>query len=282
MPADALQSIIDYKHLEVADRKRAHSESDLIEICNTTAQPPRDFFKAVTSQHNLPTRVIAEIKRQSPSAGLIRPEYNPSNTDPSTRFDPARIARAYTNAGAAAISCLTDQPSFGGQLPFLNTVKHATHLPVLRKDFIIDPWQILESRAAGADAILLIAECLDTTLLKICIDISHNQGMTSLIEIHTPENLSRVLPIIQAAPPTSCLLGINNRDLSRMHTDISHSITLADQVPDRSILVSESGIRTNNDLQSLKQAGISIVLVGEHLMRSHDPGAALAELLVGR
>ena len=240
---------------------------------STTTPPPT---------HPLPTRVIAEIKRQSPSAGLIRPEYNPSNTDPNTRFDPARIARAYTNAGAAAISCLTDQPSFGGQLLYLNTVKHATHLPVLRKDFIIDPWQILESRASNADAILLIAECLDTTLLKICIDLSHNQGMTSLIEIHTPENLNRVLPIIQAAPPTSCLLGINNRDLSRMHTDINHSITLAGQVPDRSILVSESGISTNNDLQSLKQAGISIVLVGEHLMRSQDPGAALAELLVGR
>jgi len=287
MPTNTLETIVAYKRQEVADRRRQHSESDLIDICNT-ATPPRNFYAALAPTSAaasdpglLPTRVIAEIKRRSPSAGLIRPEYDPANDNLPIGFNPANIARTYTQAGAAALSCLTDEPSFGGRLEYLQTVKSTTPLPVLRKDFIIDPWQILESRSAGADAVLLIAECLDSPLMIDCATLAHQMGMTTLFEVHSPENLHRVLPIIEASPPTSCLLGINNRDLSRMHTDIAHTLRLAQLVPNRSMLVSESGIRTHQDLVTLKQAGVSIVLVGEHLMRSPDPGASLVELLGG-
>ena len=235
---------------------------------------PRNFFKAVTSpQRTGRTAVIAEIKRRSPSAGLLRPEYARDD------FDPATIARRYQANGAAAISCLTNQEFFGGALEFIHRIRDACPLPVLRKDFIVDPWQVWQSRAFGADAILLIAECLnDSELLDLMI-LAHELQLTTLVEIHSADNLLRLRPHVGFPARSYMLLGINNRDLATMTVDLNHSIRLADLAEDKSIVVSESGIREKADLDRLRVAGIRNVLVGESLMREEDPGAALARLL---
>jgi len=270
-----LAEIIEHKRAEVAAAKAAASFAEL-EAMVAQEEPPRNFFAAVT-RHPYPTHtaVIAEVKRRSPSAGLIRPEYEGNG------FAPDDIARRYHAAGASAISCLTDEKFFGGHLSFIRRIKEAVPLPVLRKDFIIDPWQLWESRAHGADAVLLIAECLTEGQLLDMMILSQQLGLTALLEIHELDNLLKVRPHVGFPHPSYGLLGINNRDLSSMKTDINHSLRLADLVEDRSILVSESGIRTAADLDRLRDVGVRIVLVGEHLMRHADPGAALSELLKG-
>lgn len=274
MTAGVLRDIIEHKKREVEDAKARVPLSRLRE--QVAASPePRNFFAAVTRAPAGRTSIIAEIKRQSPSAGLIRPEYAGEG------FDPSRIATTYHAAGAAAISCLTDARFFGGSLAFLSRVKDAVPIPVLRKDFIIDPWQLWESRAAGADAVLLIAECLGTAELLDLLILSQQLRLTSLVEAHSADNLKRVLPHIGFPHRSYALLGINNRDLGSMHTDLTHTLRLAELVEDRSILVSESGIRTHADLRRLRAAGVRIALVGEHLMRHEDPGAALRALLTG-
>lgn len=239
-------------------------------------EEPRNFFAAVTRHPSLDhTSVIAEIKRKSPSAGLIRAEYE------GDAFAPEDIAKRYHKAGAAAISCLTDEHFFGGHLSFIQRVKDAVPLPVLRKDFIIDPWQLWESRAAGADAVLLIAECLTEGELVDMLILAQQLRLTVLIEVHEMENLLKVRPHIGFPHPSYSLLGINNRDLSSMKVDLAHSMRLVELVDDRSVLVSESGIKTRADLERLRSVGVRIVLVGEHLMRQPDPGAALHELIHG-
>lgn len=237
------------------------------------ADPPRNFFRAVTRKNSNETAVIAEVKRKSPSAGLIRPEYEGDG------FRPEQIARAYADAGAAAISCLTDEEFFGGHLSFIQRVRDAVSIPVIRKDFIIDPWQLWESRAAGADAVLLIAEALTEAMIVDMLILAQRLGMTVLLEVHSMDNLLRVRPHIGFPHPSYCLLGINNRDLTTMTTDLQHSVRLADLVEDTSVLVSESGIRAPSDLTKLREVGINIVLVGEHLMRQPDPGGALRTLM---
>ena len=271
-----LAEIIDHKRAEVAAAKATTSFAEL-EALVAQEEPPRNFFAAVT-RHPYPTHtaVIAEIKRKSPSAGLIRPEYEGGG------FAPEDIARRYHAAGASAISCLTDEKFFGGSLSFIRRVKEAVPLPVLRKDFIIDPWQLWESRAHGADAVLLIAECLTEGQLLDMMILSQQLGLTALLEVHELDNLLKVRPHVGFPHPSYGLLGINNRDLSSMKTDINHTLRLADLVEDRSVLVSESGIRTPADLDRLRDVGVRIVLVGEHLMRHEDPGAALGALLKGR
>lgn len=235
---------------------------------------PRNFFTAVTAPRRTGrTAVIAEIKRKSPSAGLIRPEYA------GDAFDPALIAQRYHANGAAAISCLTNEAFFGGSIEYIHRVRDACPLPVLRKDFIVDPWQVWQSRAFGADAILLIAECLnDSELLDLMI-LAHELQLTTLVEVHSAENLLRLRPHVGFPARSYMLLGINNRDLRTMKVDLNHSVRLADLVEDRSVVVSESGIRNKADLDRLRTAGIRSVLVGESLMRDADPGAALARLL---
>jgi len=267
-----LADIIEHKRAEVALAKGSTSFAEL-EAMVAQEEPPRNFFAAVT-RHPYPTHtaVIAEVKRRSPSAGLIRPEYDGS-------FSPEDIARRYHGAGAAAISCLTDDKFFGGHLTFIRRIKEAVPLPVLRKDFIIDPWQLWESRAHGADAVLLIAECLTEGQLLDMMILSQQLGLTALLEIHELDNLLKVRPHVGFPHPSYGLLGINNRDLSSMKTDINHTLRLADLVEDRSVLVSESGIRTPADLERLRDVGVRIVLVGEHLMRHADPGAALSALM---
>lgn len=279
MPAEArdvankLDEIVDRKRADLERAKAERSFSEL-EAEVLQAEPPRNFFASVTRHQNeTDTAIIAEIKRRSPSAGLIRPEYEGDG------FDPGIIAKAYEAAGARAISCLTDEPYFDGRLAYIERVKQAVSLPVLRKDFLIDPWQLWESRAAGADAVLLIAECLPEGTLVDMLILAQQLHMTVLLEVHDMDNLLRVRPHVGFPNPTSCLLGINNRDLSTMTVDLAHTTRLVDLVDDPKVLVSESGIRTPEDLAKLRQVGVRIALVGEHLMRQADPGASLAELL---
>lgn len=270
---DILAEITAHKRREVEAAKSRIGFAEL-EGLVAQAEPPRNFFAAVTNHPDaFHTAVIAEIKRRSPSAGLLRPEYADG------AFDPAAIARRYHANGAAAISCLTDEHFFGGNLAYIERIKEAVPLPVLRKDFIIDPWQLWESRAAGADAVLLIAECLTIAELLDMLILSQQLGMTTLLEAHSMENLLRVRPHVGFPHPSYHLLGINNRDLGSQTVDLAHTFRLVDLVEDPSILVSESGIRSANDLANLRHAGVKIVLVGEALMRTDDPGAALAALL---
>ena len=234
--------------------------------------PPRNFFQAVVAQGGpVRSRVIAEVKRKSPSAGLIRAD-----------FDPVDIARRYHEAGASAISCLTDEVDFGGELGFIERIREAVPLPVLRKDFIIDAWQIWESRAAGADAILLIAECLTEREIVDFQILAVELGLTTLLEVHDVESLYRVQPHLGFPHPGYALLGINNRDLRTMTTSLAHTFRMVDMIEDRSIVVSESGIRTADDLRRLREHGVHIALVGEHLMKQPDPGEALRNLLNAR
>lgn len=272
-PPASLREIVEHKRLEVAAAKARTPMAEL-EALVAQAEPPRNFFAAVTRHpHALHTSVIAEIKRRSPSAGLIRPEYQGDG------FDPVSIAKSYKTGGASAISVLTDEKFFGGSLAYIERIKEAVPLPVLRKDFIIDPWQLWESRAAGADAILLIAECLNDSEMLDLLILAQQLQLTVLLETHDIENLLRVRPHIGFPHASYALLGINNRDLSSMTTDLGHTLRLVDLVEDRTTLVSESGIRTAEDLQRLRLADVRIVLVGEHLMRQPDPGRALADLL---
>lgn len=232
---------------------------------------PRNFFRSVVDdRHPSGTRVIAEIKRKSPSAGVIRAD-----------LDPVAVARRYYECGAAAISCLTDREFFGGDLEFIHRIRDAVPLPVLRKDFIIDPYQVWEARAAGADAVLLIAECLSEAQIIDYQILATELQMTTLLEVHDVDSLWRVLNHVGFPHAGYGLLGVNNRNLKTMQTDIRHVMRLADMVeaPTRRVMVAESGIRTSADLARLREHGVHIVLVGESLMRQPDPGQALRDLL---
>ena len=261
--------------MEVADAL-SRVPLSILEERVAAASPARDFFGALRADRSVErTRVIAEIKRKSPSAGVIWKQPGP--------FDPVSVAQSYHAAGATAISCLTDEVGFGGDLGFIEPIREAVPLPVLRKDFMIDPYQVWEARAAGADAILLIAECLDTARIIQMRELAHELGMSTLLEVHSEENLRSMLEAVDLDPAKRTLLGINNRDLTRMKTDLANTERLVaatnDELQDRSILVGESGIRTPEDLARLRESGVCIVLVGEHLMRQPDPGRALDELL---
>lgn len=264
--ADVLAQIVADKRVQVAAARQREPIEDVRARARDTADP-RNFFAAVTRPRRA-LRVIAEVKRASPSAGTIRED-----------FDPVAIARAYADNGAAAISCLTDEKYFQGSLAYLRQIKEAVALPVLRKDFIIDAYQVYESRAAGADAILLIAECLEEAELIDLLILATELRLTVLVEVHDVENLLKVRPHIGFPHPSYALLGINNRNLKTMQTDLSHTLRLAGMVDNLDILVSESGIRTPEDVQRLRDAGVHRILVGEHLMRQPDPGAALKALM---
>ena len=270
-----LKEIVEHKRAEVTLAKAAMSMAEM-ESLVAQADPPRNFFAAVT-RHPTPRHmsIIAEIKRQSPSAGLIRPEYA------GPAFSPETIARQYQSGGASAISCLTDEKFFGGHLSFIQRIRDVVTLPVLRKDFIIDPWQVWEARAAGADAILLIAECLTESEISDMLILAQRLGMTTLLECHDTENLLRVRPYIGFPHPGYGLLGINNRDLSTMKVDLNHTLRNLDLVDDPSVLVAESGIKSADDLARLRKQNVRAALVGESLMRAENPGQALELLLAG-
>jgi indole-3-glycerol phosphate synthase len=269
--SNILDKIVETKRQEIAQRRPERPIERLKE--EIAALPrPRNFFQAVTrkaeGKNARPLNLIAEIKKASPSAGLIRAD-----------FDPVAIAKIYQSAGANALSVLTDEKYFQGHLSYLQAVREVVNLPVLRKDFIIDSWQVYESRAAGADAILLIAECLETGQLIDLQILATELNMTCLIEVHDLENLMRVRDQVIGFPHKQySLLGINNRDLRTFKTDLANTLRMAELVEDRSVLVSESGINTSADIKRLAAAGVSAVLVGESLMRSPDIAAKIGEL----
>ena len=247
------------QEIEAATRERP---AEVFERSLAEAPPPRDFFQALAQSESI--ALIAEVKRASPSAGLIRAD-----------FDPALIARAYADHGASAISVLTDGPYFQGSLTDLEAVRDEVELPVLRKDFILDTYQLLEARAAGADAVLLIAECLDDCQLRKLFGETIDLGMTPLVELYEPDNLPRVLDA------GATLIGVNNRNLHTFEVRLEHTIQMREQIPADCLLVGESGIRTAADVARLQQAGVDAILVGESLMREDDIGQAVVKLLSG-
>lgn len=262
MSADILKKILAAKSGEVDERRSARPLATLrSQVKDSPA--PRDFAGALKSRAEKDGRaVIAEIKRASPSAGVIR-EY----------FDPATIARAYERGGATCLSVLTDESFFQGRNGFLQLARAACALPVLRKDFIVDEWQVWETRAVGADALLLIAAALDDTRLRDFSALGAELGLAVLVEVHDQNELERALAV-----PGS-LVGINNRDLRRFQTDLETSIRLAPGVPEDRLVIAESGIRSRRDIARLHAGGIGAFLIGETLMRQPDPGAALARLI---
>ena len=257
--ADILDQIVARKKLEVA-ACRDRVPTAALEGRLSVAPAVRDFFGALAAPG--PTKLIAEFKRKSPSAGEIRP---------GAAIE--EVVRGYAAAGASCLSILTDGPGFGGSLVDLETARIAVPLPVLRKEFVVDRYQVIEARAHGADAVLLIAECLDDCHLRSLYREILDLGMTPLVELHDPENLPRVLDL------GATLVGINNRDLQSMTTDLDTVLRLREQVPDEVLLVAESGIKTRADVQRLEAAGIAAMLVGESLLKQPDPGKAAAALL---
>jgi indole-3-glycerol phosphate synthase len=258
-----LACIVETKRRELA---RAQEEAPLSAWADglDALPPPRDFAGALRRGPDDPIRVIAEVKKASPSKGLIRPD-----------FDPAAIARDYAANGAAAISVLTDADYFQGSLADLEAVRAAVDVPVLRKDFTIDAYQVYEARRHGADAVLLIAAVLEDGELKEILGVAGGLGMAALVEVHTEAELERALGL--GAP----LVGINNRDLATFDTTLGTTYRILKRIPDDVVKVSESGIGTREQVTQLEAAGLDAVLVGESLMRRPDVGAALKELLGG-
>ncbi|HEV8607198.1 MAG TPA: indole-3-glycerol phosphate synthase TrpC [Tepidisphaeraceae bacterium] len=262
-----LEKILETKRQEVAERRVSVPVEQLKETIAELGRP-RNFFQAVTTPTKKRLNLIAEVKKASPSAGVIRAD-----------FDPIKIAQAYAAAGADALSVLTDEKYFQGKLEYIHAIRDAVRLPVLRKDFIIDPYQVYETRAAGADAMLLIAECLETSELIDLQILATELNLTVLIEVHDLDNLMRVRDRVIGFPHKSySLLGINNRDLRTFKTDLGTTLRMAELVEDRNVLVSESGIGCIEDVRKLEAVGVRAVLVGETLMRSDDIGGTVRAL----
>lgn len=260
---DVLERICSRIRLDVEQRSQVMSLKEITARAREVSTPTRGFGQAL--QHITADRrvgLIAEIKKASPSAGILRPDY-----------DPAAIAQSYQNAGASCISVLTESSCFHGSVEDLKLVKEACSLPVLRKDFILEPWQVHESRLVGADCILLILAILDDAKAAELIGLARGLDMDVLIEVHNEEELNRALAY------DSFLIGINNRNLRTLQTDIQTTLNLAPLVPPDRLVVSESGIRTQADLEKVGEVGASAVLVGEILLREEDPGMAARRLL---
>jgi indole-3-glycerol phosphate synthase len=259
---DILAEIAAYKRDEVHARRAARSQAEL-EAAAKTASAPRGFRQALVRAH-APGRLalIAEIKKASPSKGLIRAD-----------FDPPALARAYQAGGAACLSVLTDAPSFQGADAYLTAAREATTLPCLRKEFLVDAWQIAESRALGADAILVILAMVDDSLAAELLSEAARFGMDALVEVHDEPEMAR------AAALGSDLIGVNNRDLRSFVTDLAVTERLAGLRPATALLVTESGISNALDMKRLEHCGATAMLVGESLMRRGDVLAATRELL---
>ncbi len=254
-----LDTIVAHKRIELADDKQ-RMPFDTLKRKIQDLPPTRDFCAAVSPPNRV--HLIAEVKKKSPSKGIIREDFNP-----------VEIARTYAANGASAISVLTDLEFFAGELAYLSAIREAVTLPLLRKDFTIDPYHIYQARLAGADAVLFIVSILTSTQLREFIEIARSLGLASLVEVHTEEELEVALT------GGAEIVGINNRDLKTFHTDIATTFRLKDSIPTDTVVVSESGINTHEDVMKLKEAGINAILVGESLMRSPDIGTKVRELL---
>lgn len=255
-----LTTILQVKRGEITAARHVAPIDRLTRAC-AQLSPARGLRRALSRAPGQPVRLIAEIKRASPSAGAIRAGANPAD-----------IGRMYESAGASAISVLTDRQFFDGDLAFLARVRTVTSVPLLRKDFIIDPYQVVEARAAGADGVLLIAAALDGSLLAELMACSAEVGLDSLVEVHDVAETERALAA------GAQLLGVNHRDLATFTIDMTLTERLARLVPDDVVLVGESGIRAPEDVLALGRTGAHAVLVGERLMRADDPGAAARAL----
>jgi len=253
-----LSRIIESRRSEVARRKRIMPEP-VLRIAAGRAKAPRDFGGALARDQ---VNVIAEIKKASPSAGVLRRD-----------FEPATLARAFEGAGAAALSVLTEEENFQGALAHLRDARAAVGLPMLRKDFIVDAWQVWEARAANADSFLLITAALDDVPLAALLNLGRELGMEALVEVHTPEELDRVLAA------GARIVGVNNRNLHTLKVRVETSLELIEMIPQDCIAVSESGLRSAADLLKLRAAGFDAFLIGESLMREADPGGALQRLI---
>lgn len=264
--ATILDEIVKTKRAEVAAAKAQRPLTELRAAAKDMPRP-RNLYAAVTAPAAAGVHLIAEIKKASPSAGLIRPD-----------FDPVAIARTYHEEGASALSVLTDRNYFQGDLAFIARVREAVPLPVLRKDFTVDEYQVYEARAAGADAILLIAEVLNPQQLMDLLILAAELQLTTLVEVHDVELLLQVRSLIGFPHRRYSLLGINNRDLRTQTTDIGTFARLAELAEPGTPLVAESGIRTREDVVRLKEAGAQALLIGETFMRAPDIGAKVREL----
>jgi len=256
-----LDTIVQDKKKELAEAKQK-TPLETLKSRMTDLPQVRDFAGALTAAHPSSVRIIAEVKKASPSKGIL-----------CQQFDPVAIARAYGDGGAAAVSVLTEKNYFQGSLEYLRAIKEAIPLPVLRKDFIFDPYQLYESRAYGADAVLLIAGMLSEELLAELLQLSRALSLCHLVEVHDQNDLQKAL----AAGAE--IIGINNRDLKTFVTDIRTTIDLLPAIPEDKIVVSESGISSRQDIKQLTAAGVDAFLIGETLMKEKNPGIKLRELI---
>lgn len=259
IPLGVLDTILASTRESVA-REKARRPLDRLHADVVGAPAVRPFAAALVRPGAI--AVIAEHKRRSPSRGAIRED-----------LEPADVARSYQAAGAAALSVLTDGRFFGGRLEHLSDARRATRLPALRKDFVLDPWQVWEARAAGADAVLLITAALEDAELVALVAEAAATGMDALVEVHDRPELERALAA------GARLVGVNNRDLKTLAVSLETSLAIAGAIPDGVVAVAESGIKSGSDLRRLREAGFDACLVGEHLMAAPDPGAALRRLL---
>ncbi len=262
-----LDRIVETKRAEVA-AARAVRPLEEVRAAAADTPRPRNFYAALSAPAPRGVHLIAEIKRASPSAGLIRED-----------FDPVAIARTYHAAGASALSVLTDRTYFQGELDFVRRVREAVPLPVLRKDFIVDAYQVFESRAAGADAILLIGEVLSPQQVMDLLILATELNLTTLVEVHDADTLLKLRSVIGFPHGRYSLLGINNRDLRTQTIDLGTFTRLAEMAEPGTLLVAESGIQSRDDVQRLVRAGADALLIGETLMRAPDIAAKIRELL---
>lgn len=255
-----LDDIVAYKK-ELLKKAKEKKPLDLVKNEVESVRRPLDFFEALMRDEEI-INVIAEVKKASPSKGVIRED-----------FDPPAIAGRYEECGASAISVLTDEKFFQGSLEYLKQVKNAVSIPVLRKEFIIDEYQVYEARAAGADAVLLIVAILEKEVLQQLYDLTRNLGMSALVEVHSMEEAKTAMEI------SPRIIGINNRNLKNFTVDLATTPRISEMLPDNICIVGESGIRTRDDIQFLAEKGINAVLIGETFMRAPDPGTALNDLI---